>query len=186
MRTAVINGNKSQWPPRARRLRRAARWRAVATDIAARGLDVAQLPLVVNYDLPLVPRTTFTASAGLSRAGCPTCGLAVSPGDRQLLAHPAPAADADRARRARRLRRQAAPARSASGSTQAEFRHAGRRPSDEAVLYTETSDPHLTPASVRESARDGCARPARCSPEPLRLINPDGARSTRKSEIAAP
>ena len=44
----------------------------VATDIAARGLDIAQLPLVVNYDLPLVAedyihRVGRTGRAGLDR-----------------------------------------------------------------------------------------------------------------------
>jgi ATP-dependent RNA helicase RhlE len=43
----------------------------VATDIAARGLDIAQLPLVVNYDLPLdaqdyVHRVGRTGRAGLT------------------------------------------------------------------------------------------------------------------------
>src|SRR5690606_12478958 len=54
--SAVIHGNKSQ-SARTRALDafRTGRIRVlVATDIAARGLDIAQLPLVVNYDLPLV------------------------------------------------------------------------------------------------------------------------------------
>jgi ATP-dependent RNA helicase RhlE len=34
----------------------------VATDIAARGIDIDELPHVVNYELPNVPRTTFTVS----------------------------------------------------------------------------------------------------------------------------
>jgi hypothetical protein len=35
----------------------------VATDIAARGLDIAQLPLVINYDFRSLPKITFTGSA---------------------------------------------------------------------------------------------------------------------------
>jgi ATP-dependent RNA helicase RhlE len=36
----------------------------VATDVAARGLDIEDLPVVVNFELPWNPRTTSTASAG--------------------------------------------------------------------------------------------------------------------------
>ena len=33
----------------------------VATDVGARGLDISQLPVVVNYDLPVLPMITSIA-----------------------------------------------------------------------------------------------------------------------------
>lgn len=88
IKNAVIHGNKSQ----------GARTRAlgdfkggsvavlVATDIAARGLDIAQLPLVVNYDLPLVAEDYIHRVGRTGRAG--RAGRAVSlvaPSDGPLL-----------------------------------------------------------------------------------------------------
>ena len=76
--SAAIHGNKSQ----------AARTRAlsefkdgkvsvlVATDIAARGLDIAQLPHVVNYELPNVPEDYIHRIGRTARAG--HAGVAVS------------------------------------------------------------------------------------------------------------
>jgi len=89
MRTAVINGNKSQ-NARKRALDDFKARRAmvlVATDIAARGLDVAQLPLVVNYDLPLVPEDYIHRIGRTGRAGWPGRAVSlVSPAERGLLA----------------------------------------------------------------------------------------------------
>ncbi|OAX54101.1 DEAD/DEAH box helicase [Xanthomonas graminis] len=56
LKTAAIHGNKSQ----GQRLRALSDFKAgritvlVATDIAARGIDIDQLPKVINYDLPMV------------------------------------------------------------------------------------------------------------------------------------
>ena len=56
IRAAAIHGNKSQ----SQRLRALADFKSgkvpvlVATDIAARGIDIDQLPRVINYDLPMV------------------------------------------------------------------------------------------------------------------------------------
>jgi ATP-dependent RNA helicase RhlE len=78
LRTGVIHGRKSQ-PQRTRCLAdfKAGRLRVLgATDIAARGLDVAQLPLVVNYDLPLVAEDYVHRVGRTGRAGVP--GHAVS------------------------------------------------------------------------------------------------------------
>jgi ATP-dependent RNA helicase RhlE len=78
IRTAVIHGNKSQGA----RTRALGDFKAgrvnvlVATDLAARGLDIAQLPLVVNYDLPLVAEDYIHRVGRTGRAG--RSGRAVS------------------------------------------------------------------------------------------------------------
>jgi ATP-dependent RNA helicase RhlE len=71
IRAGVIHGNKSQ----------SARYRAlddfktgrvrvlIATDLAARGLDIARLPLVVNFDLPLVAEDYVHRVGRTGRAG---------------------------------------------------------------------------------------------------------------------
>jgi ATP-dependent RNA helicase RhlE len=88
IRAAVIHGNKSQGA-RSRALDdfKAGRARVlVATDIAARGLDIAQLPLVVNYDLPLVAEDYVHRVGRTGRAGRPGCAVSlVSASDRPLL-----------------------------------------------------------------------------------------------------
>jgi ATP-dependent RNA helicase RhlE len=57
----------------------------VATDLASRGLDIAQLPVVVNYDLPR-SATDYTHRIGRTgRAGMP--GLAVSFVTAEAMAH---------------------------------------------------------------------------------------------------
>jgi ATP-dependent RNA helicase RhlE len=74
----VIHGNKSQGA-RSRALDdfKAGRVRVlVATDIAARGLDIPLLPLVVNFDLPLVAEDYVHRVGRTGRAGQP--GRAVS------------------------------------------------------------------------------------------------------------
>jgi ATP-dependent RNA helicase RhlE len=74
----VIHGNKGQGA----RTRSLGDFKAgrvsvlVATDLAARGLDIAQLPLVVNYDLPLVAEDYVHRVGRTGRAGM--AGRAVS------------------------------------------------------------------------------------------------------------
>ena len=48
----------------------------VATDIAARGIDIEQLPLVINFDLPQVPEDYVHRIGRTGRAGHE--GLAIS------------------------------------------------------------------------------------------------------------
>ncbi len=75
---AAIHGNKSQGA----RTRALADFKAgsvqvlVATDIAARGLDIDQLPQVVNFDLPNVPEDYVHRIGRTGRAGA--TGQAVS------------------------------------------------------------------------------------------------------------
>jgi ATP-dependent RNA helicase RhlE len=69
--SAAIHGNKSQGA----RTRALAEFKAnqirvlVATDIAARGLDIDQLPHVVNYELPNVPEDYVHRIGRTGRAG---------------------------------------------------------------------------------------------------------------------
>ena len=85
---AAIHGDKSQ----AARTRALGEFKSgrtsvlVATDVAARGLDIRQLPLVVNYDLPQVPEDYIHRIGRTGRAG--EVGRAVSlvsRGERELL-----------------------------------------------------------------------------------------------------
>lgn len=78
IKAAAIHGNKSQGA----RTRALAEFKdgsirvLVATDIAARGLDIDQLPHVVNYDLPNVPEDYVHRIGRTGRAGA--TGEAVS------------------------------------------------------------------------------------------------------------
>jgi ATP-dependent RNA helicase RhlE len=84
----VIHGNKSQGA----RTKALADFKAgrvtvlVATDIAARGLDIPQLPLVVNFDLPLVAEDYIHRAGRTGRAGVAGRAVSlVSSADRDLL-----------------------------------------------------------------------------------------------------
>ncbi len=71
IRAAAIHGNKSQGA-RTRALadfKRGAVRVLVATDIAARGLDIDQLPQVVNFELPNVPEDYVHRIGRTGRAG---------------------------------------------------------------------------------------------------------------------
>ena len=58
----------------------------VATDIAARGLDIKELPLVINYDLPEVPENYVHRIGRTGRAGHPGRAISfVSPDQRKYL-----------------------------------------------------------------------------------------------------
>lgn len=78
LRTAAIHGNKSQ-NARTRALSDFKTHRVtvlVATDIAARGIDIEQLPVVINYDLPMVAEDYIHRIGRTGRAGVE--GTAVS------------------------------------------------------------------------------------------------------------
>jgi ATP-dependent RNA helicase RhlE len=86
--SAAIHGNKSQGA----RTRALADFKAgavrvlVATDIAARGLDIEQLPHVVNYELPNVPEDYVHRIGRTGRAGASGDAISlVSPEERKLL-----------------------------------------------------------------------------------------------------
>lgn len=74
----AIHGNKSQTA----RVNALTSFKAgairvlVATDIAARGIDISDLPLVINFDLPNVPETYVHRIGRTGRAG--RSGLAIS------------------------------------------------------------------------------------------------------------
>ena len=78
IRAAAMHGNKSQ----SFRTRTLAEFKngeiriLVATDVAARGLDISNLPYVVNYDIPGIPEDYVHRIGRTGRAG--VSGIAVS------------------------------------------------------------------------------------------------------------
>jgi ATP-dependent RNA helicase RhlE len=85
---AAIHGNKSQ----AARVRALADFKGlrvtalVATEVAARGLDIKELPHVVNYELPNVPEDYVHRIGRTARAGAAGAAVSlVSPDEEPLL-----------------------------------------------------------------------------------------------------
>jgi ATP-dependent RNA helicase RhlE len=88
IRTAAIHGNKSQ----AARTRALSDFKAnkvtalVATEVASRGLDIRELPQVVNYELPNVPEDYVHRIGRTARAGATGRAVSlVSPDEAPLL-----------------------------------------------------------------------------------------------------
>ena len=88
IRTAIIHGNKSQNA----RVRALADFKAgkvtvlAATEVAARGLDIKDLPHVVNFELPSVPEDYVHRIGRTGRAGgAGSATSLVSPDEGQLL-----------------------------------------------------------------------------------------------------
>jgi ATP-dependent RNA helicase RhlE len=86
--TAAIHGNKSQNA----RVRALAEFKTgkttalVATEVAARGLDIKELPYVVNYELPNVPEDYVHRIGRTARAGGAGCAISlVAPDEAGLL-----------------------------------------------------------------------------------------------------
>jgi ATP-dependent RNA helicase RhlE len=86
--TAAIHGNKSQ-NARVRALEEFKAGKAtalVATEVAARGLDIKELPFVVNYELPNVPEDYVHRIGRTARAGGTGCAISlVAPDEAGLL-----------------------------------------------------------------------------------------------------
>jgi superfamily II DNA/RNA helicase len=57
----------------------------VATDVAARGLDIAELPAVINYDLPYSPEDYIHRIGRTGRAGASGVALSLMTGDDERL-----------------------------------------------------------------------------------------------------
>ncbi len=88
LRAVAIHGNKSQAQrQKALNLFKAGKARVlVATDVAARGLDIPDLPLVVNHDLPMVAEDYIHRIGRTGRAGAQGEALSlVSPEEGGLL-----------------------------------------------------------------------------------------------------
>ena len=120
----------------------------VATDVAARGLDIDDLPLVVNYEMPYVPEDYIHRIGRTGRAGLSGEAISfVAPEEERLLAE------------VERLLKKAVPIVVAEGFDPS---GSGRR---------EHSEPRERSARPARTAHDG-ARPARTAHEP-RAPRPD-------------
>jgi ATP-dependent RNA helicase RhlE len=86
--TAAIHGNKSQ-NARVRALEEFKSGKVtalVATEVAARGLDIKELPFVVNYELPNVPEDYVHRIGRTARAGGTGCAVSlVAPDEAGLM-----------------------------------------------------------------------------------------------------
>ena len=173
---AAIHGNKSQ----SARTRALAGFKEgtvtvlVATDIAARGLDIDQLPQVVNFELPNVPEDYVHRIGRTGRAGA--TGAAVSLVDNSEIAaarHRAPDQEDHRPQAGRRLTRppRPRPRSSARNATKTRASLAAASATAVAVIAAAT----VAIAVAMAAAAASSARPARRAPRPARPPPPRGA-----------
>ena len=194
IRSSAIHGNKSQ-NARVKAMNdfKSGECRVlIATDIAARGIDISQLPLVINYELPEVPETYVHRIGRTGRAGYEGAAWSFCSEDEydylkdiQKLtgltiptAGPVPEFAVQKAVPARK---------SAPKSTPNPARGTGPRPARNAEQQPRNPEPEQAPAA---DAAEPASRPSRSRrrrgtrPAPGTPIQPAGATAdtTRKQE----
>jgi ATP-dependent RNA helicase RhlE len=216
IRADAIHGNKSQ----SARIRALEEFKAgevkvlVATDVAARGLDIEELPHVVNYDLPHVPEDYLHRIGRTGRAGATGEALSLVAGeDRPLLAaieklinrrievrdvqgfgaergaHARPAA-APRQEQPRQ--RQEQPRQKERGKEREKERPRGRQESSDRRGDKGRSRPARDPRPPADGRLAGNAggmdfsKPYEPSPTTARAAEPEGPQDTRKRTQAVP
>jgi ATP-dependent RNA helicase RhlE len=161
---AAIHGGKSQ-PQRERALTafRTSKIRVlVATDIAARGIDIDRVTHVVNYELPDVPESYVHRIGRTARAGA--AGMAISLCD---------AEEREQLRDIERLTRQAIPAedrRQPRGAGQAEPR---ARHGSKLARFASDRRRDSAPATQTEARHPASFRPKRSRPAARRRSHGD-------------
>ena len=176
----AIHGNKSQ----GQRERVLAAFRAgkvrtlVATDIAARGIDVDGISHVINYDLPNIPesyvhrigRTARAGADGIAISFCDARGARLPARHREADPHVDPGRRAGAATGAPRPRRASitpTAARPAAATAQTAMHNGQHRAADRAQAHTNAAIRHA--ARTRRPRPRMAARSARspsCSPAP--------------------
>ena len=143
----------------------------VATDIAARGLDIEELPFVVNYELPHTPEDYVHRIGRTGRAGLPGEAISlVSPDEmkylediERMLKRKLPRASAPELARETRPGHRPKGGRHERPAERPQARpHAAPRPAAPAFDYTKPYEPAPSSAPARpEHARPGHRRPER-------------------------
>ena len=207
---AAIHGNKSQ-NARVRAMndfKSGACRVLIATDIAARGIDIDQLPLVVNYDLPEVAETYVHRIGRTGRAGregsawsfCSEAELEYLLGIQKLTGlilpiegeTPAYAAEAleEAARRQARADRKSrsakptAPKRNASAAQTAQTAAATATTAPKAPT-TATAQPSTPPAPTRKPTRSTAPTTAGKVAAPAQETIPDSKATIQSAEATA-
>jgi ATP-dependent RNA helicase RhlE len=166
IKAEAIHGNKSQ-SQRERALaafRRGQVKTLVATDIAARGIDVDGVSHVVNFDLPNVPETYVHRIGRTARAGAQGMAISLCDGEEvaflrdieKLIRMTIPVSD----KRADQGRDDRPPAKRASTQSPSAAPQRHRRPNDSTRKQGRPSQPNDAPRGLASTAsRNGKGRP---------------------------
>ena len=181
---AAIHGNKSQ----AARTRALAQFKEgtlpvlVATDIAARGLDIDQLPHVVNFELPNVPEDYVHRIGRTGRAG--SSGAAISLVDREEVKY----LNAIERLLKREIPREATTGFVAPVRTKAEIEQADQRPPiarrPQNTRGQRPQQPRQGPSAERNRAPKAASQNQNSNPRPPRAAQAKPVAMANMSEAA--